>query len=133
MATDDESENPTKFDIEQKVESDDNSSDSKDGLTSSLRCPLPKFIDEIENQTKTWDMVIKPTVEEKNPSRQIWIDSIADKVLAFFNACGINVANLSDEQVTNYIKYIAENTSNNIKPRTGSVESTHSSSSDYSR
>ncbi|XP_031640643.1 uncharacterized protein LOC116352297 [Contarinia nasturtii] len=56
---------------------------------------------------------------------------VADAVLKFFNACGLNPANLSDSQVEQYIEYFVLKQTENPKPRADSVETQTSSDSGY--
>lgn len=62
-------------------------------------------------------------------------DAIADSVLSFFQVCGLNPANLSDEQVQKYIELIVKSrsqptdTAKASNDRAGSVETLTSSDS----
>lgn len=62
-------------------------------------------------------------------------DTIADSVLSFFQVCGLNPANLSDDQVEQYIELIvksrlqATDTAKASNDRAGSVETLNSSDS----
>ncbi|XP_055319527.1 uncharacterized protein LOC129577090 [Sitodiplosis mosellana] len=125
----------------------DNGSESECGddvATSRFRLPLPQnLIDEAlswakdessmksqeDSSTATITTAKEPSNEIKENDAAIDFDAVADSVLSFFQTCGLNPANLSDEQVQQYIEYIVKSTPKPANDRAGSVETLMSSDS----
>lgn len=111
--------------------------ESEDGLRSGFGLSMPQhLIDEARaliNSSGENSQEVKTDIKEDTTKESIYTakdsDAIADSVLSFFQSCGLNPANLSDEQVQQYIEFIVKSTSKPTNDRAGSVETTHSSDS----
>lgn len=117
-------------------------SEPDDDITSRFRLPLPlDLIEEAEkaiesHKDDTGGTITKDSLSTPNED-DILIDSdaIADSVLTLFQSYGLNPANLSDEQIQEFIKLVVKerlqprDTSKVLNGRAGSVETQNSSDS----
>lgn len=104
------------FDSESTSADDD---DEEDEVSSTLRPSQSQgFINEARElaekakQIATENNLSPPHLSFNENNTKIDANKIADAVLSFFNQCELNPANLSDEQVRNYIKFFVEKSAN---------------------
>lgn len=143
VTTDDEWEKesePEPKDASKAENGSGSESEPDDGVTSRFRLPLPlDLIQEAEKTIKSHGDDATVTVAKEPSSapneNAIAIDSVADSVLRLFARYGLNPANLSDEQVQQYIELVVKEstqptgTAKESNDRAGSVETLTSSDS----
>lgn len=117
---------------------DESESGIDDVLTSRFRLPLPQHLIDEALKLSTEDSPVtasnkdtanEPLHMDNRRNKEIDSEAVADSVLSFFQSCGLNPKNLSDEQVEKYIEYIVKATMKPNNDRPGSVETITSSDS----